>query len=83
MRVVIDSDVLIDCLNGKPEAREEIIRWTSLAISRINWIEVMVGAKNDQEQGRYRRFLGGFELVPVDNAVSELAVDIRQESKTR
>jgi len=41
---VFDTCVLIDCLNGMPEARSAIAAERRPAISAITWMEVMVGA---------------------------------------
>ena len=51
--------------------------------SAITWKEVMVGAAEDGEAVRLRSFLSGFRLVPIDEAVSELAVAIRREHRIR
>ena len=40
---LFDTNILIDHLNAIPQAREEIGRFESRAISIITWMEVMVG----------------------------------------
>ena len=83
MRALLDTNILIDYLRGVPEARDEIARYRQPAISAITWMEVMVGASDDREAARLRSFLAGFRLVPIDEEVSELAVAIRREHRTR
>jgi predicted nucleic acid-binding protein len=42
-----DSDVLIDYFDGVAAAAEELSRYERVAISRITWMEVLVGAPTD------------------------------------
>lgn len=83
MRVLIDTSILIDYLRGVAAAREELARYADPSISAITWMEVMVGASDEREAARLRAFLAGFRLVPIDQAVSELAVGIRRRHHTR
>ena len=78
-----DTNILIDYLGGVDAAREEIARHDDPAISAITWMAVMVGAADDEEAVRLRSFLSGFRPVPIDEAVSELAVAIRREHRIR
>ena len=78
-----DTNILIDYLGGVDAAREEIARHDDPAISAVTWMEVMVGAADEEETARLRSFLSGFRLVPIDEAVSELAVAIRREHRIR
>ena len=44
--VLFDTNILIDYLNGIPQAREVLTEYhANPAISAITWMEVMVGAK--------------------------------------
>lgn len=45
MIVCIDSDVLIDYFDGNPASAEELARYDNLLVSRISWMEVLVGAR--------------------------------------
>ncbi len=81
--VIIDSCVLIDYLQGKEGAKEEVLRWRRPSISTINWIEVMVGAHDNKEKERYRRFLTRFDLVPLDDKVRNLTVKLRRRYNGR
>lgn len=83
MRTVLDTNILIDFLAGIPPAQEELDRHDEAAISSITWIEVMVGAHDDDEAQKLKSFLAGFDRVPIDDQVSELAVGIRQRTGIR
>ena len=74
---LFDTNILIDYLNGVPQAREEINRYTSPAISIITWMEVMVGAGADLVDPT-RRFLEGFELLALDDRIANAAVALRR-----
>ncbi len=78
MQAVVDSDVLVDHLQGLPEAADELARYADCCISLISWVEVMVGAKNNAfEEQACRRFLASFRLLPISQAVAERAVRLR------
>lgn len=48
MKAVIDSDVLIDYLQGINEAEAEISRYSDPLYSIISWMEIMCGAETDE-----------------------------------
>ena len=83
MRAVIDTNVLIDYLAGLDSAHQELARHATPAISAITWMEVLVGAQGDEEAARLRSFLARFERLPIDDAVSDVAVEIRRERGIR
>jgi hypothetical protein len=43
MIAVFDTNIVIDALNGVTDADVEYSRYARVLISRITWIEVMVG----------------------------------------
>lgn len=82
MKALLDTNILIDYLNGIDAAREEIDRYETALISPINWMEVMVGV-NDNEHQAVRSFLSRFDLVDIDADVAEIAVSIRRNHNMR
>ena len=82
MKALLDTNILIDYLNGIEAAREEIGRYETLLISTISWMEVMVGVSAEDHQA-IRSFLSRFIRVSIDAEVAELAVSIRREFKIR
>jgi predicted nucleic acid-binding protein len=82
VKVLFDTPILIDYLNGIPDAAKEIGRYPEKAISLITWMEVMAGATAQDEQV-IRAFLSQFELLPVDDGVSAEAVAIRRTRKIK
>lgn len=82
MDAVFDTNIVIDALNGIEEADREYLRYDRVFISQITWIEVLVGA--GAEETNVRDFLQTyFTIIPVDQTVAELAVQIRRAYKIR
>ena len=82
MIAVFDTNIVIDALNGLSEADAEYGRYERVLISRITWMEVLVGAQDDDVQ--LRDFLGTrFEIIPLDLAVAETAVRLRRTHHIR
>lgn len=76
--VLLDTNILVDYLNGIDLAKIELERYTDKAISPITWMEVMVGATPATELA-LKRFLNAFEHLPVDERVASVAVAIRKK----
>lgn len=82
MIAVFDTNIVIDALNGVEEADVEYGRYDRVLISRITWMEVLVGAKQDDTE--LRDFLNlYFEIVPLDLAIAESAVELRRMERIR
>ena len=82
MKALLDTNILIDYLNGIEAAQEEIRRYEAPLISTITWMEVMVGVYEDEQQ-TVRSFLSRFSQIDIDSKVAEIAVSIRRERKIR
>jgi predicted nucleic acid-binding protein len=82
VNVLFDTNILIDYLSGLEEAREEIERYADRAISLISWMEVMVGA-GDQDAPIIKAFLSRFAMLPIDSGVAAEAVRIRRQRKIK
>ena len=77
MLAVFDNNIVIDALNGVAEADAEYSRYEHVLISRITWMEVLVGAEGDDSE--IRDFLEThFEIISLDLAVAEIAVQLRR-----
>jgi predicted nucleic acid-binding protein len=76
-KALLDTNILTDYLAGIAAARTEIERYPMPAISIITWIEVMAGARPDDEQIR-RDFLATFIVLPLTMEVAERASEIRR-----
>ena len=83
MRSVPDTNVLIDYLCGVEAAHREIELYEEPCISIVTWIEVLVGARDSDDEARLRGFLGRFRVLPIDQDVAERAVRIRRRHRVR
>jgi hypothetical protein len=82
VKAVIDTNVLIDYLQGVPHAQNELALYSNPAISVISWIEVMAGATATTEK-TVRAFLLTFILLEVDSEVAEQAVILRETKRIK
>ena len=69
--LLIDTDVLIDYLRGRPEA-VEFLEGTDarLMVSTVTIAELFAGIRGDAEGETLDTFLGAFEAVGVDAEVA-------------
>ena len=82
MRAVFDTNIVIDALNGVAEADAEYNLYERALIGRITWMEVLVGAEGDDTD--LRDFMETrFDIVPLDLAVAETAVQLRRDHRIR
>ncbi len=73
MIAVFDTNIVIDALNGVAETDLEYNRYERVLISRVTWMEVLIGAEGDDAE--LRDFLEThFEIIPLDLAVAETAI---------
>jgi predicted nucleic acid-binding protein len=82
VKALLDTNILIDYLNGIESAREEIGRYETVMISSITWMEVMIGA-TDEDEAPIRAFLSRFVQVAVSGDVAERAVAVRRQYRMR
>ena len=78
-----DSDVLIDYFDGIQNAAKELSLYERIAISRITWMEVLVGAPTDTLRRVREDFLRLIPVIELDEAVAREAIKIRQEYKLK
>jgi predicted nucleic acid-binding protein len=83
MKAIFDTNILVDYINGFEEALQELTRYEKVLVSRIIWIEFLTGAKTADVEARRRFILDEFELIELDEAISQEAVRIRQRSRLK
>jgi len=52
MNALFDTNIVIDLLAGHPEALAEASLYSEVAISRITWMEVLVGTSDSETQSQ-------------------------------
>jgi len=82
VKLLFDTNVLIDYLNGVEQAKAELALHTDKAISLVTWMEVMVDATAETEAA-IKGFLAEFTCLPIDDAVAALAVKLRKRRKIK
>ncbi len=77
--VLVDTDVLIDVGRGIADAITSIqnaAKRSPLVVSVITQMELYVGCRNSTELRQVDRFLARFTIVPVNEQISDMAVDL-------
>lgn len=82
MKALLDTNILVDYLNGIVPAKKEIRLYEQALISMVTWMEVMVGAGREDE-ATVRAFLDEFHRVSIDELVAEKAVALRRTRRLR
>jgi len=77
-----DTNIVIDWLQRRPEAAEELIRYQRHRISRIAWTEVLAGESEDSRD-RAKWMIRQFEVVELDEGIAAVAADIRHRTRMK
>ncbi len=83
MKGVFDTNILIDYLNGHTAAATEWGRHTDRVISRITFMEVLVGVRNGSEETQARTFLGTFRTIDFTLPLVEEAIRLRRTMRIK
>ena len=83
LRAILDSDVLIDFLQGQAKAEQELHRYADWEISVVTWMEVLSGTEGKEEEKQGRRFLDSLKVHPLSTSVAEEAVQLRKKFRLR
>lgn len=83
MKVLFDTNILIDYLNGIDAARLEIERARERFISIVTWMEVLAGARGPEDEDVIDMFLRDFTVVALTRRVARDAVEIRRARRLR
>jgi predicted nucleic acid-binding protein len=71
-------EVLIDYLQGVPEARVELARYRRPHYSIISWMELLCGAAGGEERRVAEDFLGTLTRVELSEGIARRAVELRR-----
>lgn len=80
--VLFDTNILIDYLSSRPQARIELDRYSDRAISVITWMDVMVGSTPVDEDST-RAFLLNFHTLALTSEIAERAFQVRRARKIK
>ena len=79
--MLFDTDVLIWVLRGNNNAVNVINSTKERSISIVNYMELIQGARNKQEQLLIQRFLNdnNFIVLPISEAISRRAMNLIEQ----
>jgi predicted nucleic acid-binding protein len=83
VNAVIDTNVFVDLAQRSEAAAQELERYDRLLVSRITWIEFLVGARNQDEEDRRRAIFHDVEVVEMDGTVAAETILIRKNTRLK
>lgn len=82
MKVLFDTNILIDYLLGFKEAKEELALYKEHYISVITKMEILIGTSELNEEVT-REFLTQFNVIDLNQEIAETAIRIRKETRIK
>ena len=82
--IIVDTDILINFLRGKEQARDFFVSQLNEAVlccSAITVAEIYAGMK-EHEKARTDELLNSLDIVPVDRAIAERAGHYKKNVKS-
>lgn len=83
VKVLFDTNILIDYLNGVGLAEKELSLYSDRAISVITWIEVMVGTTDTTEKMTQDWLESEFSILSIDKDISHQSISVRKNQKIK
>jgi len=77
-----DTNIVIDWLRQRPEAKAELSRYKRHRISRIAWTEVLAGEPLET-RSYVQELISPFEVVEIDARIAASAADFRLRAKMK
>ena len=77
--MIVDSDVLIDALRGIEPSYCAVfgaLEAGQLETTAVNWLEVLIGARNDEERNAATTLLMGMPVYPFTLRAAELSASV-------
>jgi predicted nucleic acid-binding protein len=83
MIALVDTNVLIDYLQGYPAAAEELDHYRGIAVSAISAAELWTGASDAARTDAVETLLGACDVLAVDAAIAREAGALRRAHRIR
>lgn len=83
MKIVFDTNILIDFLNNHSEAVKLVSTTKDGCISIITYMELLTGIKDISIRNQVREFLTKFTILNIDEAVSEEVIKLKDVIKMK
>ena len=71
-RVILDTNILIEILKNNKDTIKIVEQFSLHYISEITKMELFYGAFNKQELNKLNKFISLFELVPINESISNI-----------
>lgn len=75
-RVILDTNILIEILKNNRDTIKIVEQFSLHYISEITKMELFYGAFNKQELKRLKKFVSLFELIPINESISNRASEL-------
>jgi predicted nucleic acid-binding protein len=83
MIAFLDSNIIIDYLNGVEAAKKELEIFEKKAISVITYIEIFTKVPKEEIE-RIKAFIkDNFDIIPITNDIVEKAIEVRRSTKLK
>ncbi|MYN27085.1 PIN domain-containing protein [Duganella levis] len=77
-RALLDTNIIIDLLNGVPQSADEVSYYSDVAVSAITLMELAVGCIKMGTMPQLLAFINtGVQVIHTDHAISMQAAQIR------
>lgn len=76
MEIVLDTNILIEILKNNKNTIHEVEQYSVHYISIISTMELFYGAFNKAELQKLKKFIELFNIIPLDEKISTIAVDL-------
>ena len=82
MKVLLDTNILIDYLIGYKEAAKLIEQYETPLISIITQMEILVGAES-KNKDIICDFLKRFHIIYLNDEIADIAIEVRRNNKIK
>ena len=74
--LILDTNILIEILKNNKETIKEVEKYNIHYISEVTKMELFYGALNKSELKKLKRFIELFEIIPINETISNKASDL-------
>ncbi len=74
--LILDTNILIEILKNNKETIKEVEKYNIHYISEVTKMELFYGALNKAELKKLKRFVELFEIIPINETISNTASDL-------
>ena len=75
-KVILDTNILIEILKNNKKTIQEVEKFDIHYISEVTKMELFYGALNKAELKKLNKFIELFEIIPIDEKISNTASDL-------